>query len=433
MTIKKPGIPNRKILETEYASHEETFEHILFDLLQNMRENIGVKSFHPAIKARIKAFDSYYDKLLKRLKDPLTSENAFYITDKLGLRIICPFQENINVIESVIKNNYELVEYEHKGIDHSFKEFGYSAIHFLIKIPESITNKHNEHDSLICEVQVCTALQDAWAEVEHVLFYKTEFSPFDEPLKRKLAALNANLTLSDILFQEILDYQKKLKSQLKRRREAFFEKVEEEATGFDYDLLALDNPKDVDKKPCTEITPDSNLTSANGHDIDCMLMDALEAHNDNKFPNAIKIYSRLLEYNIPESIKIIVYLHRGMANFAVSDYKQAIFDFSIALELDKNNYKALYYRGIVNKVNRDYKASLYDFNLCIKINPYRFYPYFNRAQVHFDMNDYINALEDCNAALEIDPDSAEAQKLKEMINSGLDLRKIQTSKDEWEI
>ena len=88
-------------------------------------------------------------------------------------------------------------------------------------------------------MQVCTALQDAWSEVEHSLFYKTEFSPFDETLKRKLSALNANLTLSDILFQEILDYKKNLHKQLKKRRENFFHKVEEEAEGFDYDLINI--------------------------------------------------------------------------------------------------------------------------------------------------------------------------------------------------
>ncbi len=420
MTVNKPEIPNRKEMERTYESKRECYENILFNLLQHMRENIGVKSFNPAIKARIKSFDSYYDKLLKKLNTFEISEKALLINDKLGLRIICPFQENLEIIESVIKENYELLESEHKGIEHSFKEFGYSAIHFLIKVPTEILSQHKKSEELICEVQVCTALQDAWAEVEHSLFYKTEFSPFDEPLKRKLAALNANLTLSDILFQEILEYQKKLKTQLKKRREAFFNKVEEAVAGFDYDLLALDRPDLADEKKNSHLIPEKIAQRNGEHNIDNLLMEALEAHNNNKFSKAIIIYTQILKYNLPENIKVIVFLHRGMANFAESDYTNSISDFSNALELDKNNYKSLYYRGIVNKVNHNYQSALKDLSLCIKINPYRFYPSFNRAQVYFEMNDYTKALEDCNASLRIEPDSIEAKKLKDLIKSRMD-------------
>ena len=78
---------------------------------------------------------------------------------------------------------------------------------------------------MVCEIQLCTILQDAWSEVEHELVYKTNFNPFDEPLKRKLAALNATLNLSDTLFQEIRDYQRLLQSELNKRRESFIEKL----------------------------------------------------------------------------------------------------------------------------------------------------------------------------------------------------------------
>ena len=82
-------------------------------------------------------------------------------------------------------------------------------------------------ESTAFEVQLRTILQEAWAEVEHELVYKAEFTPFDEPMKRKLAALNANLSLSDIIFQEILDYQRRLTSELERRRSAFYGKIED--------------------------------------------------------------------------------------------------------------------------------------------------------------------------------------------------------------
>jgi len=76
-----------------------------------------------------------------------------------------------------------------------------------------------------CEIQVRTILQDAWAEVEHELIYKSKFLPFDQPLKRKMAALNANLTLSDIIFQEIREYQRQLNQELEKRRRQFLDSL----------------------------------------------------------------------------------------------------------------------------------------------------------------------------------------------------------------
>jgi hypothetical protein len=99
----------------------------------------------------------------------------------------------------------------------------------LINIPKKLLGQYRTEEPLLCEIQLCTTLQDAWSEVEHELIYKKDFSPFDEPMKRKVAALNANLTLSGTLFQEIRDYQRKLQMELHKRRESFMYKVQKPA------------------------------------------------------------------------------------------------------------------------------------------------------------------------------------------------------------
>ncbi len=63
----------------------------------------------------------------------------------------------------------------------------------------------------VCEIQLRTILQDAWAEVEHELVYKSDISLPNQSIRRKLASLNATLTLSDLIFQEIRDYQKEIR------------------------------------------------------------------------------------------------------------------------------------------------------------------------------------------------------------------------------
>jgi len=138
-------------------------------------------------------------KLLKNAwdehKDPLP------INDVLAMRIICPFLRDLDEVEAAIATQYDIVEIERKGQNHSFREFGYESVHVLIRIPDEILPLCNGLERSVIEIQLRTILQEAWAEVEHELVYKAEFTPFDEPLKRKLAALNATLTLSDIIFR----------------------------------------------------------------------------------------------------------------------------------------------------------------------------------------------------------------------------------------
>ncbi len=137
-----------------------------------------------------------------------------------------------------------------------FKEFGYESIHILIEVPADILSRFQLAESLVCEIQVCTILQDAWAEVEHELVYKANFSPFDESLKRKLAALNATLTLSDTLFQEIRDYQRLLQSELKRRRETFIEQLHNTIDSDTFGLLKESAFKEAAVKETNRNTKD---------------------------------------------------------------------------------------------------------------------------------------------------------------------------------
>ena len=152
----------------------------------------------PTYKSRVKSFNSYYKKVLRLKSHQINSENKMiYLTDMMGIRLICAFLEDINIAIEQIKNIFDVEEIEVKGADKKFSEFGYESVHVLVKIPNSIKTsvekKHSQleklNDTLVCEIQVRTILQDAWAEVEHELIYKTEFNPFDIPLRRKLASL----------------------------------------------------------------------------------------------------------------------------------------------------------------------------------------------------------------------------------------------------
>ena len=221
---------SKSTIRENYEAYGEYFAKILQNILVVLQDKIHL-SAQSTYKWRIKRFDSYYKKVLRKEADKITEFSSLIcLTDMLGIRLICAFLEDINLAISQIKEIFEIKEVEVKGTEKNFSEFGYESIHVLVKIPEECFPPKDERfenlmplgGELVCEIQIRTILQDAWAEVEHELIYKTEFSPFDAPLRRKLAAINASLSLADITFQEIRDYQKKLQKELEERRQSFY-------------------------------------------------------------------------------------------------------------------------------------------------------------------------------------------------------------------
>ena len=342
MSAEKINIPSKNILRQNY----EVYNPYLTDIMQFVVDTLKTKvklSSQPTYKSRVKSFESYYKKVLRLKSDQLEETNRMiYLTDMMGIRMICAFMEDINFAVDQIKNLFEIKEVEVKGSQKKFSEFGYESTHVLIKIPQEVSDELNSKypeleppsNELVCEIQIRTILQDAWAEVEHELIYKTEFNPFDIPLRRKLASINASLTLADITFQEIRDYQNRLQREMEERRKSFYLMAD--------DLL---NEK-VEKKEDSQI---NRITPFVQGTIDDMLLQAISAHNQGNLQQAVDIYSKIIEAT-PESEKNIIAVirkHRGMAYFSMNNFDSAIEDFDISLEYDPKAFRTYYYKGIV--------------------------------------------------------------------------------------
>jgi putative GTP pyrophosphokinase len=397
--------PNKEALRRTFESGSDARNLVARDIESRVEQALLPLHSHPTLKVRIKSFDSYYKKYLRLLKSGVT---APHITDLIGIRIICPFIEELETTESLIKEHFEVIETEKK--EHSFKEFGYESTHLLIEVPSDILQKRGRTSCDVVEVQIRTILQDAWAEVEHELFYKAEFNPFDMPMKRKLAAVNASLSLADITFQEIRSYQKRLNNELGRRRETFYQKIEESTDA----LLFADDIAEKTQVPAINTSPLHRGISS----IDDLLLDALSAHNKNQFNDAIALYSHILEQKPKNSICSLIYKHRGMAEFAQSKYDDAIADFTRALELDRT-YKTAYYRGVVHSVLKQYAEAIDDFSMSLEINPFQPFCLFRRGQAYYHIGDYPQALADCEASLAMEPQNETIDKFRTLLQSRL--------------
>lgn len=412
-------LPNKRELEIRYQGQHSLYEATLSQIERRVREAVERAGLHPVMKYRIKGFDSFFDKLLRLRRKAGVGDNELMdpcINDIIAIRVICPFLEDLRTVERILQDSFRVIEIERKGAERSFSEFGYDSIHVLVAVPQDLRERYPTMELDICEVQIRTILQEAWAEVEHELVYKAQFDPKDDPMRRKLAAMNANLTLSDLIFQDIRDYQRKFMQEISTRRQTFFSKIQDE---IDDDFFG-----DSDEVAPEAIFP-GPVTSARQGDpnpmdsIDDLLLQGLTAHNDSDFQRAIGIYSEILKRSPPESVAAIVHEHRGMAYFAQSLHAEALQDFTQAVALEPASHKSSYYRGVVNCVLARYGDAVRDFDRAIELEPYHFYYYFRRAQAWFHLADYPRALSDCDAALGLEPEDVHANQLKGMIMARL--------------
>jgi putative GTP pyrophosphokinase len=421
ITVSLP-LPSRDELEQAYREHADTYDKLLYELHRRLRSSLANCGLHSTLKYRVKSFDSYYAKLLRILRSNPNPGDSVTVTDIIAMRVVCPFLEDVALTERCLRSQFAVSEVDRKGAEFSVREFGYESIHCLIAVPEDLLESFHIASPFECEVQIRTILQDAWAEVEHELVYKADFTPFDEAVQRKLAALNANLSLSDITFQEIRDYQRRLHGELKKRRASFWDLIgdatggpfpgEPGADAQDLDGATFGVSPDLRAADAGDARGPRSIWTESAGGLDAQLLEALQAHNAGDFEHADSVYTQILASRPRAYVRAIVHIHRGMARFASARYRDALDDFTQALELDPANWRALFYRGTVYRVLGDAGHAEADFSRCLERDPYRVECLFQRAALHVQQNRLDDALADCDRALEIDPSAAAVEQLR---------------------
>lgn len=407
------SIPHKNEIKEIYESYNTVLSSIMQKIEAKLKSTIKLASM-PTYKSRIKSFNSYYRKVLRLKAEEVARRGQLVeLTDMMGIRIICAFMEDLKEVERQVRESFTVREVEYKGSGDNFREFGYESIHVLISIPEDCMPENPEVEipkDMVCEIQIRTILQDAWAEVEHELIYKTEFTPFDMPLRRKLASINASLSLADTIFQEIRDYQKKLQMETAARRESFYEKVDEATSEFSEEEKAK-------KQNIARISPFVRGT------IDDLLLEAIHAHNSGEMEKAVSIYTQILESTPvpPEPVLSVVHKHRGMAYFASNDYDAALNDFDLSVKYDPNGFRSYYYKGIVYSVKEDYPHAIEAFNKSLEINEFQSHARYRRAVAYSKVGEDSKALEDLNAAESMGLNDADCKLLKEKLLKKLDI------------
>ncbi len=89
--------------------------------------------------------------------------------DIAGLRIMCPFVEDVFEVVEMMRNRDDIEVINEKDYISHTKESGYRSYHLVCRYPVHIIDqKYN----LLVEIQVRTLAMNFWASIEHSLNYK---------------------------------------------------------------------------------------------------------------------------------------------------------------------------------------------------------------------------------------------------------------------
>lgn len=158
---------------------------------------------------RVKTADSFIGKALYRPKsknyaDPLTD-----IKDKVATRLVVLTKNQVEEVGNILLNHggwkVEVDRIISNGTELGPTAFGYQSLHLIVSHCE---NKEDSSDillkKLVCEVQVRTLLQHAYAEVSHDTAYKGSYQ-YEPTIQRKLARSMALMEVVDESFQAMFD------------------------------------------------------------------------------------------------------------------------------------------------------------------------------------------------------------------------------------
>ena len=168
------------------------------DILSNEFKVKRNRSPIESVHCRVKSPASIIEKMKKR-GYPLTigsmTEN---ISDIAGVRIICPFIEDIYTVSEMLTNQDDIYIMKKKDYIKRPKDNGYRSLHLVIEVPIFLSD-HKQHVRV--EVQIRTMAMDFWASIEHQIHYKQSNVPND--LTDDLRRIAQSISDNDEKMQEI--------------------------------------------------------------------------------------------------------------------------------------------------------------------------------------------------------------------------------------
>ena len=144
------------------------------------------------VTGRLKPIESIIDKAQRRHMslDQLESE----MEDIVGLRIMCPFVEDIYEVVDLIDQREDLTIIEERDYITHKKKSGYRSYHLICRYPVELVEGRR---FVLVEIQVRTLAMNFWASSEHSLHYKKDDQYYPEDIAKRLQSVAESVFLLD--------------------------------------------------------------------------------------------------------------------------------------------------------------------------------------------------------------------------------------------
>jgi len=191
---------NIKLLEGAVDSYKALISSLL-----TYDEEIHVSKVEGRIKDKeecIRKFNLKYRKSLEARQSEYSIKE--HISDLIGLRVVCLYEDDIEKIKQVLKQHFEVIDETDKisQVESTEDSFGYKGLHLDLKlgVDRSSMPEYKAFVDLNFEIQIRTIIQDSWSVLDHKIKYKKSIP---NRLKRRINTLAALFELADREFKEI--------------------------------------------------------------------------------------------------------------------------------------------------------------------------------------------------------------------------------------
>lgn len=215
----------------QFIEVRQHYEHLCEEcayILERATLSAGIEI--ASVTHRAKSLDSFCEKVIRKAyASPMTE-----ITDLAGVRVVYLYHSDLSRLAAVVEKEFTVVEKVDKVSEQEADRFGYGALHYIVTLRKKDTGaRYDDLKTLLCEIQVRTVLQDAWATIAHHLSYKQE-SRVPKVLRRKLNSLSGLFETADDQFHRLRDEQRQYRE---NAREALSEPTSFKSQQIDMDTL----------------------------------------------------------------------------------------------------------------------------------------------------------------------------------------------------
>jgi putative GTP pyrophosphokinase len=174
---------------------------------------------------RIKRYETCVSKFERKYLPKIEPGNTKYqiykyLTDLIGIRVVCFYIEDVKNIQKELKKYFREVDITDKTgrLEQTDDKFGYKGLHLDLRLKQdSKSVDYKNYGSVQFELQIRTVIQDAWSILDHKIKYKKSIP---RSLKRRINRLSALFEIADDEFlrikEEIINEEKRISGRIKR-------------------------------------------------------------------------------------------------------------------------------------------------------------------------------------------------------------------------